>query len=95
MFIFNWLDDWPWEQGLEPDARNKNGSIWIEEKLTKQARTNKLFKNVIVGIYKPSKVGYSTWIIYDNDKVLFESQSIEAIAQQVDMMSRKIWRKVK
>lgn len=88
MFDFGLLTPFPWEDGIEPDAKNDTMEVYIERHFTKTMRTFngeplKKANNWYVALVRFSD-GYKAWIISDGTGVLEETFNIEALGVAID-----------
>lgn len=88
MFDFGLLTPFPWEDGIEPDAKNDTMEVYVERRFTEQMRTHhgkplKKAEKWYVALVRFSD-GYKAWIISDGIGVLEETFNIEALGVAID-----------
>ena len=85
------ITGWPWERGIEPDAINENGELYIESYYTKELRTDKKTKEIIKGLKDMFvalmhwKDGEIDWLIMDNVGVLYATKVLEEMFVRCDV----------
>ena len=89
MFTFNILS-YPWEEGIEPDAKNENASIWIENYFTKSLRKHPLTHIPIEGLQTSFVAlcrhsdGEVEWLLMDENGVFDHARGIDALGTTID-----------
>lgn len=89
MFKYSLLS-YPWKEGIEPDAKNENASIWIEDYFTKSLRKHPITNEPIdklqtsfVALCRHSD-GEVEWLLMDENGVFDHACGVESLGATMD-----------
>lgn len=80
----------PWDDNLKPDFVNEAGvKWWVDPSLTRYAREPNVRDTKlddVICFYTEEPNGVKSRVLVRNQQVIFESQSLETIAVEIDKM---------
>lgn len=92
MFENTLTNGWPWEQGIEPDAKNETAEVYVEKGYTRYLQWDKKLEMIIpslatsyVALVRFSD-GNMAWVIMDKVGVFYETLRLEDLVTHIDML---------
>lgn len=92
MFEHALTKGWPWEQGIEPDAKNETAEVYVEKRYTRYLQWDKKSEMIIpslatsyVALVRFSD-GKMAWVIMDKVGVIYETSGLEELFIHIDML---------
>ncbi len=93
MFDFSLMGKLPWEDGVEPDAKNDIAEMYVERHCTDEIRTDNKTRRKIPSLSKTYVAlcrfladGDVNWIIQDETGVIYATKQIEALYTHMDIV---------
>jgi hypothetical protein len=92
MFAHTLTKGWPWEQGIEPDAKNDTAEVYIEKRYTRYLQWDKKLEMIIPSLATSYVAlvrftdGKMAWVIMDNVGVFYETSRLEDLFAHMDML---------
>jgi hypothetical protein len=92
MFEHTLTKGWPWEQGIEPDAKNETAEVYVEKGYTRYLQWDKKLEMIIPALATSYVAlvrftdGKMVWVIMDNIGVFYETERLEDLFAHIDML---------
>ena len=92
MFEYTLTDGWPWEQGIEPEAKNETAEVYIEKGYTRCLRWDRDTETRIPSLATSYVAlvrftdGQMAWVIMDEVGVFYETSRLEDLFAHMDIL---------